>query len=64
MENAKYYVNMHVTRRFAQKEYFFRSEDDLQEFLEDLTDYEIDSIISMEKKTRRGWINCWDEFID
>ena len=59
-----YYINMHVTRRFAMKEYFFDTEDDVQEFLEDMNDYELDSIITIEKKTKRGWKNVVDEFLD
>lgn len=64
ISEAKYYVNMGITRRFQMKEYWFGTEDEVNDFLMDMNDYELDSIITIEKKTARGWKNVSDEFLD
>lgn len=64
MNDAKYYVNMNITKRFAMKEYFFMTEDDLEEWLESMNDFELDNINTIQIKTKRGWKDCYDEFLD
>lgn len=64
INEAKYYVNMCVTRRFQMKEYFFETEDEVNDFLMDMNDFELDMINTIEKKTSRGWKNVYDEFLD
>ena len=59
-----YVVNMRTTRQYAQGEYVFNNKKDCRKFLENLNDYEIDSIIEINKLSRGKCDSAWYEFFE
>ena len=59
-----YVVNMKVSRQYAQGEYAFKTKKETFAFLEQLNEYEIESIISIEKYTKKGFDSAWYEFFN
>ena len=59
-----YVINMKVTRQYAQGEYTFNHKSDCRKFLEGLNDYEIESIISIEKYNKSSFRSAWYDFFN
>lgn len=59
-----YAIEMKVTRQYAQREYTFNTKKEAQNFLENLNEYEIDNIISIEKYNRCSCKNAWYDFFN
>lgn len=59
-----YTIVMKQTKTYAQGEYTFSTKAQCQEFLENLNDYEIECIISIEHYTKRGCKSAWYEFFN
>lgn len=64
MANVKYVVEMGITRRFQMREYVFATEDEVNDFLMDMNDYELDQIIDICKYTGRRCYHVYGEFLD
>ena len=63
-KQVKYVVEMYKTRRFQMGEYVFATEDDVQAFLEDMNDFELDNIIDICKYSGGRCYHIYGEFLD
>lgn len=59
-----YVIEMRKTRVYDQGEYCFNTKKDTQEFLERLNDYEIESIMSIEKYNKSSFRSAWYDFFN
>ena len=59
-----YVINMKATRQYAQGEYTFATKKECGEFLESLNEYEIESIISIEKYNKKNFRPAWYDFFN
>lgn len=57
-----YVINMKITKVYSMGEYVFNSKNKVNEFLNGLTDYEIESIISIEKYNKHSFRSAWNDF--
>lgn len=57
-----YVINMAITKQHGNGEYVFQSKSECQKFLESLNDYEIESIISIEKYNKKSFRSAWYDF--
>lgn len=59
-----YVITMKVTKQYAQGEYAFNTRKACKEFLEGLNDYEIETIIAIDKLSRGKSNSAWYEFFN
>lgn len=59
-----YVIEMKATKCYQQGEYCFDNKKDTREFLEKLNDYEIMSIISIEKYNKSSFRSAWYDFFN
>lgn len=57
-----YVIEMRATKTYQQGEYSFDTKKDTREFLEQLNDYELMSIISIEKYNKCSFRSAWYDF--
>lgn len=59
-----YVIEMKPTKQYAQGTYTFETKDQVFDFLEKLNDYEIESILSIEKYNKHSYRNAWYDFFE
>lgn len=63
-KNKMYVITMKITTIHSNGEYAFNTKKDCQKFLDELNDYEIEQIISIEKYNKHSCRSAWHDFFE